>query len=118
MYVAYLSDALEAWNCDLSRDELVDYAVKNRSHLHTVRLTPNRSAYDLLAAEVAYDRALVRLCGEVGVATSAASFADPITERLRIERVLAESLELDLKALARRRRRAGGGSSPDTGGRQ
>jgi hypothetical protein len=105
MYVAYLSDALQSWDCDLTRDELVDHAVSSCAHLLTMRLSPNRSAHDLLAAEVAYDRTLVRLCDEIGVATSATSFADPMAERHRIEQLLVESHDLDVNGLARIRRR-------------
>jgi hypothetical protein len=67
----------------------------------SARLRRAPSAYDLLAAEITYDVSLIRLCGELGVATEVADFANPLVERTRIEHVLAESFGLDLFALSR-----------------
>jgi hypothetical protein len=104
MYVDVLSNALRAWNSELTGDALVDHVVDSRDHMLSARLGGPPSAYDLLAAEVAYDRSLIHLCNDLGVVTRVADFANPLTERTRIERVLAESRGLDLGALSRARR--------------
>jgi hypothetical protein len=104
MYIGILSDALRAGPRQLTGDALVDYAVNSRVHMLSTRLGPAASVYDLLAAEAAYDASLVRLCGELGVITGAANFANPLTERTRIERLIADSHGIDLSALTRARR--------------
>jgi hypothetical protein len=104
MYVDFLSDALRVWDRDLATDALVDHVVDSRARLLSAQLGRGQSAYELLAAEIAYDRALIRLCNEVGIATSATSFAVPMTERRRIERALVERYGLDLHTLSRARR--------------
>ena len=47
------------------------------------------SVYAAIAAEVAYDSALVQVCGKYGIETEPARFASPTTERQRLERELA-----------------------------
>ena len=67
------------------------------------------SAYTALAAEIAYDRALIALCTERGIDAHATSFAYPRAERQRIETVLnTNGLDLD----SPRKRRTGGLVSP------
>jgi hypothetical protein len=104
MYVDVLSDALRTWNGGLSGGALLDRVVDSRVFMLSARLGCTPSAYDLLAAEVAYDAALIRLCDDLGISTGAADFADPLAERTRIEQMLAETRGLDLSALARARR--------------
>jgi hypothetical protein len=107
MYVDVLSSALRTWNGGLTGEALVDHVVDSRAHMLSARLGHPPSAYDLLAAEVAYDLSLIHLCNELGVVTRVADFANPLTERTRVERVLAESRGLDLGALSRAQRQAG-----------
>ena len=59
-----------------------------------------RIAYSALAAEVAYDRALIALCTERGIDAHATSFAYPGVERRRIEMLLAlDGVDLDAPPL-------------------
>jgi hypothetical protein len=104
MYIGILSDALQTCPQRLTGDALVDHAVNSRVHMLSARLGPASSVYDLLAAEAAYDASLVRLCDELGVITGVANFANPLTERTRIERLIADSHGIDLNALPRARR--------------
>jgi hypothetical protein len=82
---------------------LLDQVVDSRVFMLWARVGCTPSAYDLLAAEIAYDAALIRLCDDLGVSTGAADFANPLVERTRIEQVLADTRGLDLSALARAR---------------
>ncbi|HEY1444984.1 MAG TPA: hypothetical protein VGF51_08790 [Acidimicrobiales bacterium] len=103
MYVDVLSDALKSWNGGVSGEALLDQVVDRRVFMLSARVGCTPSAYDLLAAEIAYDASLMRLCDDLGVATKAADFANPLVERTRIERELAETCGVDLGALARAR---------------
>ena len=64
------------------------------------------SAYTALAAEIAYDRALIAICTEHGIYAHATTFAYPIEERKRIEALLVEE-GIDLDSPERR-----GGETP------
>jgi hypothetical protein len=101
MYVDVLSDAVRASDGGLTGQALVDIVVDARVRMLSSRLGSAPSAYDLLAADIAYDVSLIRLCDDIGVATGVAEFANPLSERNRIEHVLAESCGLDLYALSR-----------------
>jgi hypothetical protein len=103
MYVGFLSDTLRACPEHSTGEALVDRAVAARVGMLSARHLRNPSAYDLLASEIAYDLSLILLCGDLGIPTDAADFADPVTERARIEHVLLESWGLDLRALSRAR---------------
>ena len=83
----------------------MNHAVVARVDMLSARLGRNPSAYDLLAADIAYDVSLILLCDDLGVTTGVADFADPLTERDRIESELLQSWGLDLCGLARARRR-------------
>lgn len=102
MYVDVLSDAFRATDRGLTGEPLVDHAVECRFQMLTAG-GGKPTAYDRLALEIAYDVALIRLCDDLGVPSAVADFANPLHERARIERVLAESRGLDLRALARSR---------------
>jgi hypothetical protein len=52
-----------------------------------------------LAAEIAYDRALIRMCEIHGIDVALTNFAYPKSERARIERMLALA-GVDLAGLA------------------
>jgi hypothetical protein len=101
MYVDVLSDALRASEGGLTGEALVGHVVDARVRMLSSRLGCAPSAYDLLAADIAYDVSLIRLCDDLGVATGVVDFANPLDERTRIEQVLAESRGLDLCALSR-----------------
>ncbi len=103
MYVDVLSAALEARAGTLSGTALLDHVVACRAQLLAAGDGQAESAYDCLAAEAAYDRALIWLCDEVGVATAVANFADPNSERNRLEARLVEAAGIDLPALTRAR---------------
>ena len=103
MYVGFLSETLQAWPEHSTGEALVDRAVVARVEMLSARHHRNPSAYDLLAAEIAYDLSLVLLCGDLGIPTDVTDFADPLTERARIEHVLLESWGLDLCALSQAR---------------
>ena len=63
----------------------------------------NANAYNALAAEVSYDRSLIKLSESLDIAASASNFTHPREERRRLETRLAEC-GIDLDALARRQR--------------
>jgi hypothetical protein len=104
MYVDVLSEALRTKDGGLTGDALVSHVVESRRNVLSARVDRTLSAYDLLAAEAAYDLSLIRLCNDLDILISVADFANPLTERARIERKLAESRGLDLSALSRARR--------------
>jgi hypothetical protein len=96
MYVEILSSALDEWVTDLGGPELIEYAVLCRDELQAVAPPNGRSAYAALAAEIAYDRALIAICTELGIYAHATTFAYPTAERKRIETLLAEQgIDLD-----------------------
>jgi hypothetical protein len=88
MYVAILSSALDDWVTDLRGLDLIEYALLCREELQVVSPPRRVSAYTALAAEIAYDRALIALCTERGIDANATSFSYPRAERQRIETVL------------------------------
>lgn len=105
MYVDVLSDAFRASDSGLTGERLVERVVACRIQMLTARRSSDTTAYDLLAMEIAYDAALIRLCDDLGVPADVANFANPLVERSRIEGVLADTCGLDLSALARSRHR-------------
>jgi hypothetical protein len=105
MYVDILSSALGIWDDDLSDSALVEYALSCRAEVLRVGSRQRDTAYSSLAIEVAYDRALVKLCETYDVPVMATNFFYPRAERARLERQLALS-GLDLADLAARRRDA------------
>jgi hypothetical protein len=103
MYVDMLSSALGAWDLELSAEELIDYALDCRAQMLTTGVAHGATAYEALAAEISYDRALIKLCANADIATAPASFERPEAERSRLERALAAQVEIDLVALSRAR---------------
>src|SRR5579871_6787092 len=101
MYTDVLADAFRTSDNGLTGATLVEQVVDRRIQMLKAQARHSSSAYDLLALEVAYDVALIQLCGDVGVATNVADFANPLVERARVERVLRVSRGLDLSALTR-----------------
>ncbi len=104
MYVDILSSALDEWVTDLVGPELIEYALLCREELWAVSPPRAGSAYAALAAEIAYDRALIALCTERGIDAHATSFSYPTSERRRIEAVLRHyGVDLDLPSERRTR---------------
>jgi hypothetical protein len=104
MYVHILSSALDEWVTDLEGSDLIEYAILCREELRAGAPPDGGSAYTALAAEIAYDRALIAICTEQGIDAHATTFAYPLAERKRIESLLADiGVDLD----SPRRRRAG-----------
>jgi hypothetical protein len=105
MYVDILSSALDTWVDELTGAALVGYALCCRAEMLDARPHLGATAYSSLAAEIAYDRALIKLCESNDVAVTATNFTFPKQERVRLERELAIA-GIDLAALARPRREA------------
>jgi hypothetical protein len=99
MYVDILSSALDGWIDGLAGGELIDYALVCRAEMLSSGPHHGDSAYAVLSAEIAYDRALICLCTERAISVVATSFAYPTAERARLERELA-SVGVDLAELA------------------
>ncbi|MFZ0664719.1 MAG: hypothetical protein WAM97_03120 [Acidimicrobiales bacterium] len=94
MYVDILSNAVASRTDDWTINELVGYAIVFREAID------NSGAYgqcaaDVLAAEIAYDRALICLCELHGIAVDAQAFMHPHEARLSLESHLA-SVGVDL----------------------
>ncbi len=102
MYVGILSSALDDWVDELTGAALVDYALCCRAEMLKAGTRSNQPAYALLAAEIAYDRALIKLCEANDVAVRATAFAFPRQERARLEREL-RAAGVDLVGMARER---------------
>jgi hypothetical protein len=103
MYVALLFNALENWDKDLSDDELVEYVLTRRTEMLSALPRRGESTYSALASEIAYDRALIKLCEAHDLEVVAANFAHPREERDHLEHELGAA-GYDLNALARKRR--------------
>ena len=88
MYADILSNALATRGVQLTIDELVDRAILFREAVD-YQGTYGQSAADELAAEIAYDRVLIRLCEFYEIAVDAAAFIHPHEARLCLEARLA-----------------------------
>jgi hypothetical protein len=84
MYVDILSNALAYSGVRLTIDELVDRAILFREAVDFPG-TYGQCAADVLAAEIAYDRVLIRLCELYGIAVDPAAFIHPHEARLCLE---------------------------------
>ncbi len=104
MYVDILSSALDQWVTDLNGPDLIEYTLLCREELRAVTPPQGGSAYTALAAEIAYDRALIALCTERGIDAHATSFSYPASERRRIEAILRHD-GVDLDSPPKRRTR-------------
>jgi len=89
MYVEILSAALTASDGDHDVAVLIDRASEERQKMLGVRQSSLKLVSEAIAADVAYDRELVRLSAKLGTETEPARFASPATERERLERELA-----------------------------
>ena len=91
MYVQLLSAALTSEGADsYVPGELISLARTSRHQMLTPSDRLSRSAEDDLAYDVHYDCALIRLCAAAGIETTPASFGQPMVERARLERALAQ----------------------------
>ena len=89
MYLHLLTSVLDDWVDEFSGPALVDYAVMCRSEMLRCQVRRGDAAHLGLAAEIAYDRALLKLCAEHCVETDVMAFAHPLQARTRLERELA-----------------------------
>jgi hypothetical protein len=107
MYTHLLSSVLDDWVDAFTGEALVNYALVCRAEMLA---SPSRhwdapedwSACGALGVEIAYDRALIKLCAANGIEVSVEGFSHPAPERARLEHQLAIS-GIDLMDLARRR---------------
>jgi hypothetical protein len=96
MYSQILSSALDNWVDEPTGDALIDYALACRTEMLTPRGYHGESSLSSLAAEVAYDRALLKLCETHGIDVVDLDFLHPEVERARLEEALATA-GLDLR---------------------
>ena len=76
MYVGILASVLNDWVDELSGDDLVDFARVCRAQM--LDTSPQRdSAATVLAAELSYDRALIKVCEAHGIDAIALRFSRP-----------------------------------------
>ena len=114
MYVQILSSALDEWVTDLAGSDLIEYAFLCREEVRAGAPPNGGSAYTALAAEIAYDRALIAICTEQGIDAHATTFAYPLAERKRIESLLADiGIDLDSPRWKRPGNRESRGVYPD-----
>ncbi|MHB8380375.1 MAG: hypothetical protein ACYDB2_10780 [Acidimicrobiales bacterium] len=102
MYADLLRNALENWDGALSVSTLFDHVLECRIEMLSARPSTGDDAYLTLAKEIAYDRALIKLCATHGIAASAVDFAHPGEERSRLERALSDQ-GVNLTELSRKR---------------
>jgi len=103
IYTDIVTNELFAWIDDTTGDRLVDYVLTCRAAMLAARSAGAEDPLALLAAEIAYDRALIKLCGERGIEVDVAVFASPRNIRLFLEYQLYRA-GMDLHALACRER--------------
>jgi hypothetical protein len=89
MYTDLLSRILERWVDELTGDALIDHARTCRVALGDRGAYGPASSADLLAAEISYDRVLVRLCEIHGIVVDPAAFVHPGDARRCLEAELA-----------------------------
>lgn len=101
MYVTLLTTSLEEWDQTSERDEIVAHAVACRREMLLASPRRGDPTYRALAAQISYDRSLIKVCEVFGIATSVTNFSDPSAERRRLEEALiAEGLDLAEKSRA------------------
>jgi len=103
MYVEVLSGALETWVADLGEDDLLDYVLACLVALPSPADKAARAADAALAAQVAYDRALMKLASAYEIEVEPGRYVQPAVERHRLEAALA-GRGIDLRALVVQRR--------------
>jgi len=103
MYVEVLSGALESWVADLDEDDLLDHVLACLLALPSPADKVGRAADAALAAEIAYDRALMKLAAAYDIDVAAGRYSRPALERHRLEAALTRR-GVDLRALVVQRR--------------
>jgi hypothetical protein len=104
MYAELLSHAMERWEGELSEQALFNYARACRLEMLSFTPASGSDTYLTLAKEIAYDRALMKLCAAHGIEANASDFSHPSDERTRLERSLADhGVRLSAKANHTRR---------------
>ncbi len=97
MYADILSSVLNDWVDELSGDALIDFAQVCRAQmLESTRET----AVIALAAELSYDRALIKVCEAYGIDVTTSRYSHPGQERSRLERELI-AIGIDVVSPAR-----------------
>jgi hypothetical protein len=95
MYTDLLRTVVDNWADDLTGDALIDHTVARRAEMlrahANVHQRQDEASYEALAAEVAYDRALLKLCEGHDIDAHPEGFSRPGEERLRLERQLANA---------------------------
>jgi len=91
MYVELLSGALESWVDELTNPQLVRYARTCRDALVHPGTYGAVSNAEVLVAEIAYDRALIRLCERHAVQVDTRAFLFPDIARAGIEAALRDA---------------------------
>ena len=91
MYVETIATALDEWVDGADQIDLVQHALTCRTAmLHSSR-DATTNAYNALAAEVSYDRSLIKLSESLGIAAGVSNFSHPIEARRRSEAALADA---------------------------
>jgi len=97
MYADILSSVLNDWVDELSGDALIDFAQVCRAQL---RISSRDTAILALAAELSYDRALIKVCQAHGIDVTTLRFSHPKQERTRLEGALI-AIGIDLVSASR-----------------
>ncbi len=101
VYAAILSSVLDDWVDELSGDALIEFARVCRAQM--LGTSPTRdSASTALAAELSYDRALIKVCQAYGIEVMPIRFSRPGDERSRLEGELV-AIGVDLIRPSKRR---------------
>jgi hypothetical protein len=101
VYADILSSVLNDWVDELSGDALVEFTRLCRVQM--VDSSPTRDgASTALAAELSYDRALIKVCQAHGIEVMPMRFSHPSDERARLEGELV-AMDIDLRASSRSR---------------
>ena len=104
VYVDILWSVLDDWVDELSGDALIEFAQVCRAQM--LDASPTRdSASTALAAELSYDRALIKVCQAHGIEVMPMRFERPSAGRARLESELV-AIGIDLVASSRNRGRA------------
>jgi hypothetical protein len=90
MYRHILESVLDDWVDELSGPALVDFAVVCRNEMLRSGPRSGDAAHVALAAEVAYDRALIKLCFERQIVVDLSAFSYPVRARFHLEHALAD----------------------------
>lgn len=103
VYVTLLRRSLDEWPHEPSHEDLLEHVLACRFEMLVGLPHFEENVYSALAAEVGYDRALIKLSVVHGIEASPEQFIKPAEERRRLELALLED-GVDLTDLARRRR--------------